>query len=95
MRWLFLLLTVACLATAYLTNTPSVLGIALLLAALFSFIAVLGFAQARIERVAQPQANMIANRDVSTLRNQAVLKKVAQTRARPPAQRPQSDDQHG
>ncbi len=81
MRWLFLILTVLCVGVAFITDNANVMGVAMVLMMLFAFIAVMGFAQARIESVAQPQASMIGTRDVQQLRQQALQKKVAQTRA--------------
>jgi hypothetical protein len=81
MRWLFLLLTLACGGMAFSTNSPGMMGLSLLLMVLFGFLAVLAFAHARIEAGSQPQASMIGSRDVQMLRQQSLQKKVMQSKA--------------
>jgi hypothetical protein len=85
MRWLFLILTVVCIFLAFDTHDPNVLGLSMLGALVFGFIAVMGFVQARIEAGAQSHASMIGSRDVQAVRQglqkKAVLDKVAQLKA--------------
>lgn len=88
MRWLFLLLTLLCAGTAFSTDNPALMGICLLLMMLFAFIAVLAFAQARIEAGSQSQVSMLGAREVQELRRQAVQKRVsAQSANRTPVDR--------
>jgi hypothetical protein len=49
MRFVLAVLTVLCLAVAYLTDSPGLLGLSLFGAFLFSLGAVFAFAQSRIE----------------------------------------------
>jgi uncharacterized membrane protein YgcG len=83
MRWLFLTLTFACGGMAFITDSQGLMGLSLLLLMLFGFLAVLAFAQARIEAGAQSQASMIGSRDVQVLRQQSLQKKVMQSKTQP------------
>lgn len=55
MRFVLAGLTVLCLVVVFLTDSPTVLGLCLLGAFLFSLAAVFAFAQARIESTQQRQ----------------------------------------
>lgn len=81
MRWIFLLLTFVFMTVAFSAASAGMMGLSMFLTALFGFLAVMGFAQARIEAGSQPQASMIGSRDVQVLRQQSVKNKVAQSRA--------------
>lgn len=77
MRWLFLILTLLCAGTAFNTDNPALMGVCLLLMLVFAFIAVLAFAQARIEASAQSQVSVLGGREVQELRRQTLQKRVA------------------
>jgi hypothetical protein len=82
MRWLFLLLTVGSVVLFFSTESASTMGWAMLAFFVFGFGAVLTFAQARIESTSQPHASMLTSRDVQTLRQQGLQKKVANSKSR-------------
>lgn len=86
MRWIFLLLTVICAFIPFNTDSPGLMGLGMLGALLFAFLAVITFAQARIESSSQSQATLLTSRDVQVLRQQTVQKKVAQSRSAASAQ---------
>ena len=90
MRWLFLLLSLASAALAFVTDNPGTMGLAMLGRFGFGFIAVLASAQARIDATSQSQATVLTSREVQTLRQQGLQKKVAANRA-PQPQRTVSD----
>lgn len=75
MRWLLLLTGVVGFAVAFLTRSPGLLALGLLigLAGLFGF--TMAMAAARIAETAQPAANLIADAEVSATRARANLKK--------------------
>ena len=58
MRFVLAGLTVLCLAVAFMTDSPGLLGLSLLGAFLFSLAAVFAFAQARIESNQQREVYM-------------------------------------
>ncbi len=82
MRWLFLLLTVGSVVMFFSTESSSTMGWSMLAFFVFGFGAVLTFAQARIETTSQPHASMLTSRDVQTLRQQGLQKKVANSKSR-------------
>jgi hypothetical protein len=82
MRWLFLLLTVGSVVLFFSTESSGTMGLAMLAFFVFGFGAVLTFAQARIDSTSQPHASMLTSRDVQTLRQQGLQKKVANSKSR-------------
>lgn len=90
MRWLFLVLSLASAAVAFVTDSPGTMGLAMLGTFGFGFVAVLAFAQARIDATSQSHAAVLTSRDVQAIRQQGLQKKVAANRAAPPA-RPAND----
>lgn len=81
MRWIMLILTLTFGGLAYLTDSPGVMGFALLAMVVCGFFGVLAFAQARIDATSQSQATVLSSKDVQMLRQQSLQKKVANSRA--------------
>lgn len=81
MRWLFLLLTLGSVATFFYTESPGVIGLSMLGFFVFGIGAVLTFAQARIDATSQSHASVLTSRDVQTLRQQGLQKKVANSKS--------------
>lgn len=81
MRWLFLLLTLGSVAAFFYAESPGVIGLSMLGFFVFGFGAVLTFAQARIDATSQSHASMLTSRDVQTLRQQGLQKKVANSKS--------------
>jgi hypothetical protein len=89
MRWLFLILTVLAAGVAFSSDNPVLMGVSFLLMFVFAFIAVLAFAQARIEAGSQSQISVLGAHEVQELRRQAAHKRVAaQAATRAAASRP-------
>lgn len=81
MRWLFLILSLGSAAVAFFAEGAGTMGLAMLGTFGFGFIAVLAFAQARIEATSQSHATVLGAKDVQMLRQQGLQKKVANSRA--------------
>jgi hypothetical protein len=81
MRWLFLSLTLGSVAAFFYTDSPGVIGLSMLGFFVFGIGAVLTFAQARIDATAQSHTSMLASREVQTLRQQGLQKKVANSKS--------------
>lgn len=81
MRWLFLLLTLASAVVFFNTESSGIMGLSMLGFFVFGFGAVLTFAQARIDATSQSHASVLTSRDVQTLRQQGLQKKVANSKS--------------
>ncbi len=82
MRWIFLILAFASAGIAYTADTPGMIGVAILLSVVFSFVAVLAFVQARIEGNAQSHATVLGSKDVQLARQKNLHKQPAHSKAR-------------
>lgn len=81
MRFVFVGLTVLCLATAFMTDSPGVLGLCLVGVFLFSLAAVFGFAQARIEATQQREVFMPSPQERELMRKAAEKRRQQQANA--------------
>ena len=69
MRWLLLVVSIAAFSVAYMAKTPIALGVSILVGLIALVGAFLGFAQARIEATARPDAAMLSDRDIAALQS--------------------------
>ena len=69
MRWLLLVVSIASFSVAYVAKSPAALGIAIVVGLVALVGAFLGFAQARIEATARPDAAMLSDKDIATLQS--------------------------
>jgi hypothetical protein len=81
MRWFMLLVAIAAFTLAYSTKSAGLLGLCLLIGFVGLVISFLGFAAARVAATARPDAALLTDRDIATLR--ASMKKPQPPR--PPA----------
>ena len=81
MRWLFLLLAFVSAGVAFSTDNPGVMGLAMLLLVVFSFVAVLAFAQARIDARSQSLTTVLGSKDVLLARQKTLQKQTALSKA--------------
>ncbi len=82
MRWIFLILAFASGGIAFTADSPGMIGVALLLSVVFSFVAVLAFVQARIEGNAQSHATVLGSKDVQLARQKTLHKQPAHSKTR-------------
>jgi hypothetical protein len=69
MRWVLLVVSIASFSVAYVAKTPAALGIAVVVGLVALVGTFLGFAQARIEATARPDAAMLSDKDIATLQS--------------------------
>ena len=81
MRYTSLFIAVFCLIMLFFAESPTVLAICLLGTGLFGFIAVLGFAQAKIESSSQPHFNIMSPQELAEMRQRAIANKVGKSPA--------------
>jgi hypothetical protein len=79
MRWFFVMLAMFGFAVAFSAKTAGALALGLLVGVFGLFAAFLGFAAARIASSAQPDAALLTDKDITTLR--ASLRKPGATAA--------------
>jgi hypothetical protein len=77
MALIFSVLTVLCLVTAFITDSPGLLGLSLLGSVLFAFIAILGFAQAKIEAKREREPYTPSDEERELMRRAAEKRKQA------------------
>ncbi len=82
MRWLLLVVSIAGFSIAFATKSAGVLGLGLLLGFGGLIGAFFGFAAARVAASARPDAALLTDRDIATLR--ASIKKPQQPRPSAP-----------
>ncbi len=75
MRYTSLFIAVFCLIMLFFAESPTVLAICLLGTGLFGFMAVLGFAQAKIESSSQPHFNIMSPQELAEMRQRAIANK--------------------
>ncbi|HEX3894998.1 MAG TPA: hypothetical protein VHW73_02195 [Rudaea sp.] len=83
MRWILLVVSLAGFSYAYMAKTPELLWISLLAGFGGLLGAFFGFAAARVAATARPDAALLTDRDISTLRASVAANKKAPPR--PPA----------
>lgn len=77
MRFIFAALSLVCLLVAFLTNSPGLMGLAILGLVVFSFLSVLGFAQAKVEATRQREAFIPSPQEIELMRRAAEKRKAA------------------
>lgn len=70
-RWIMIALLVIGLAMAFVTHSPGVLGLGLLLATVGAFGTVLSIAAARVESRARPETAMLQPEVIAAMRERA------------------------
>ena len=81
MRYTSLVIAVFCLFMLFIAESSMVLALCLLGTGLFGFLAVLGFAQAKIESTSQPHFNIMSPQELAEMRQKAIANKVSQSRS--------------
>ena len=81
MRYTSLVIALFCLIMLFIAESSTVLALCLLGTGLFGFLAVLGFAQAKIESTSQSQFNIMSPQELAELRQRAIANKVGKSRA--------------
>lgn len=69
MPWLFIALASVFSALAFVTASPGLLGFSIVLALVFSFLALLGFARLRIETRSRPETTLLGPQELQMLRD--------------------------
>lgn len=69
MPWLFIMLACVFAGLAFVTDSPGILGLAIVLALLFSFLALLGFARLRIETRSRSETTLLGPQELKFLRD--------------------------
>lgn len=80
-RWIMIALLVLGLAMAFLTHSPGVLGLGLLLATIGAFGTVLSIAAARVESRSRPETAMLQPEVIAAMRERAKAQAAAATSA--------------
>ncbi len=80
MRFIFAALSLLCLLVAFLTNSPGLMGLAILGLVVFAFLSVLGFAQAKFEAGRQRGAFIPSPQEIELMRRAAEKRKAANVR---------------
>lgn len=79
MRFIFAALSLLCLLITFMTNSPGLMGFAILGLVVFSFLSVLGFAQAKFEAGRQRDAYIPSPQEIELMRRAAEKRKAAMT----------------
>jgi hypothetical protein len=77
MRWLWILLSVACFAIVFRTHSMGLAALCLLAALAFILLATLGFAASRIEQRSRNEATMLSGEDLRRMRTEIERRKQA------------------
>jgi hypothetical protein len=83
-RWIMIALLLIGLAMAFLTHSPGVLGLGLLLATIGAFGTVMSIAAARVESRARPETAMLQPEVIAAMRERAKAQAVQANTAKPP-----------
>jgi hypothetical protein len=75
MRWLWLVLSIACFAVTFRTHSMGLAALCLLAALVFILLATLAFVAARIEQRSRNEATMISGEDLRRMREQIERRK--------------------
>lgn len=83
MRFIFAALSLFCLLITFLTNSPGLMGLAILGLVVFAFLSVLGFAQAKFEAGRQQDAFIPSPQEIELMRRAAEKRKAAANADKP------------
>jgi high-affinity K+ transport system ATPase subunit B len=84
MRWILLLLAAGAFALAFSTKSTGLMGFCLVVGIVLLFVVLFAFAAAKIEATSRPDAALLTDKDINTIRASVRKAKAAATPAPPP-----------